>query len=165
MHFASQPLPSTTNSSSSDTIPPATPHGSTDQLRTDESAQLLAVQCGSAAVLRLSFDQLLQLAGGAQVADVADAPAEAAAAVSTVTGTAAAVAPGQVTQGPVSTVSRMHGMALYLHIWLVFMHGLAQRSGLRLGLTHSQAAHVGSGNCACTVSFCNALLALVIPCV
>lgn len=63
---------------------------------------LLAVQCGAGAVLRLSFAQLLQLSGGADVADVADAPAEAAAAVSTLTGSSTGPSP----QTPVSTSQR-----------------------------------------------------------
>jgi hypothetical protein len=67
---------------------------------------LLAVQCGAGAVLRLSFGQLLQLSGGADIADVADAPAEAAAAVSTLTG-AARASSGPSPQTPVSAPLRV----------------------------------------------------------
>lgn len=72
----------------------------------DGGGSLLAVQCGPSAVLHLSFEQLLQLSGGAEVADVADASATSAA-VSTLTGAggaAAAAAPGvgPSSQGPVS---------------------------------------------------------------
>jgi hypothetical protein len=78
-----------------------TPGGPSASSSTGEHA-LLAVQCGATAVLRLSFGQLLQLSGGADIADVADAPAEAAAPVSTLTGAA-----GSSPQTPVSVPLRV----------------------------------------------------------
>lgn len=72
---------------------------------------LLAVQCGPNSVLRLTFDELLQLSGAGllppRVADVADAAAEAAA-VSTVTGAAAGGS------GQHSTPSQVRGGRLRL---------------------------------------------------
>jgi hypothetical protein len=62
---------------------------------------LLAVQCGPGAVLQLSFEELLALSAGADVADIADAPAEAAG-LSTLTGAATPDGSNPLTQGSVS---------------------------------------------------------------
>lgn len=86
--------------STSSTVPAANNMSDLDRSSSQENAALLVVQCGPSAVVRLSFSQLLQLSGGAAVADVADAPAEAAAAVSTLTGTAAAGAATNNLQAP-----------------------------------------------------------------
>jgi hypothetical protein len=87
--------------STSSTVPAANSNSNLDSSSRSEEDALLVVQCGPSAVVRLSFSQLLQLSGGAAVADVADAPAEAAAAVSTFTGTAAAGAATNNLQAPV----------------------------------------------------------------
>jgi hypothetical protein len=78
--------------SSSSASPPARASGSSSS--STGATSLLAVQCGPGAVLQLSFQELRQLCGQqSDVADVADAPAEAAG-VSTMTGVAAAAAGG-----------------------------------------------------------------------
>jgi hypothetical protein len=85
----------------------ASPPANTSCGSNNDDASLLAVQCGPGVVLQLSFQELQQLCGQqSDLADVADAPAEAAG-VSTRTGVAAAAAGGM--QGGArghSTVSR-----------------------------------------------------------
>jgi len=82
--------PVSPNSSSAARADSAAEGGFTSTIHS--TSPLLAVQCGPNSVLRVTFDELLQLSGTGllppRVADVADAPAEAPA-VSTVTGAAA----------------------------------------------------------------------------
>jgi hypothetical protein len=55
---------------------PSSAQGCSSSSSSSSTSGMLVLQCGTSAVLQLTFDELLQLCGDATVADVADAPAD-----------------------------------------------------------------------------------------